>query len=110
MRYLSPEELLLLVAAALRERVVPDCGPESRGQVWAAIGILENVAARVQERPLDGHEPDDRALLADLDTTGGWDRTAAVVRRREAEEQRLRRPTNFGEIFRREGDDDVREE
>jgi hypothetical protein len=118
-RYLSPEELLLLVAEALRERVVPDCGPAARGQTWAAIGILENLATRVQERDpdagVDARSPDaelkagssdaefsERAALAELETAEGWRRAAEAVRRREARERELRRPTYFGEIFRRD--------
>jgi hypothetical protein len=102
-RYLEPDELLLLVAAALRDRVVPDCGPAARGQTWAAIGILENLATRIAETSPSGE--DDLALSAGLETPEGWQRALDVVRRREARERELRRPTYFGEIFRRDADD-----
>jgi hypothetical protein len=101
MRYLEPDELLRLVAAALRERVAPDCGPQARGQVWAAIGLLENLATRVVERPgVDGD--DDAARLDRLDAPEGWQRALEAARRREAIDRERRRPTNFGEIFRRD--------
>jgi hypothetical protein len=46
MRYLAPAELLEAVAAALREVVLPDCASRHvAGQLWAAIGILDNLAA-----------------------------------------------------------------
>ncbi len=103
-RYLTAEELLTLVAAALRERVLPDCGSAARGQVWAAIGILENLATRVEQRTAAEPEIDPRSLLAELETAEGWERVADAVRRTEDYERGLRRPTYFGEIFRREGD------
>lgn len=50
MRYLAPAELLEAVAATLREEVIPDCASRRvAGQLWAAIGILENLATRVEE-------------------------------------------------------------
>jgi len=100
MRYLEPDELLRLVASALRERVVPDCGDEARPQVWAAIGLLENLATRVIERPGAGDE--DAVVLDDLDTADGWRRAVEAARGREIADRALRRPTNFGEIFRRD--------
>jgi hypothetical protein len=52
MRYLTPAELLDAVAVVLREDVVPECGDRfAVGQLWAAIGILENLATRVVESP-----------------------------------------------------------
>lgn len=50
MRYVPPAELLEQVATALRETVLPTCTDRyAAGQLWAAVGILENLATRVDE-------------------------------------------------------------
>ena len=51
MRYTEPSDLLNAVAVVLREVVLPDCASRYvTGQVWAAIGLLENVSTRIEER------------------------------------------------------------
>jgi hypothetical protein len=62
MRYLLPAELLEAVAATLREEVIPACASRPvAGQLWAAIGILENLASRVEEN-VEAAEAERRAL------------------------------------------------
>jgi hypothetical protein len=69
MRYLVPAELLEAVAATLREEVIPDCASRHViGQLWAAIGILENLATRVEENAAAA-DAECRALQ---DWIAGW--------------------------------------
>jgi hypothetical protein len=45
----SPQALLAGVVRALREQVLPHVGSNTaRGQIWAAIDVLRNLAARIE--------------------------------------------------------------
>ncbi len=121
MKYLEPSELLTAVAGVLREVVVPTCTDAyAAGQLWASIGILENLAARVEERREIGLsearllatwlteqgidvEPDlsvatARALTSSAAQPGSGSLHSVLERIQQAERP-LRRPTYFHQAF-----------
>jgi hypothetical protein len=65
MRYLEPDQVLLAVSDVLREVVLPDAASRFvQGQIWAAIGLLENLAVRVSEK--------DELMAEEIDLLGSW--------------------------------------
>jgi hypothetical protein len=65
MRYVDPAELVRSISSVLKEVVVPECGSRyALGQLWAAIGLLENLATRVDVRPA--------IALTEQDTLRRW--------------------------------------
>lgn len=130
MRYSEPGDLLSAVSEVLRHVVLPDCSSRTaRGQLWAAIGILDNLATRTELRPairdaeagllgswIALHEPDFdptqdlgavrstcRAMLRDtpglLDRPGSVEVLLAALRRVADEDQPRQRLTNFYRAF-----------
>jgi hypothetical protein len=64
MKYIEVGELLDDVVEVLRTVVIPRSTDRyAIGQTWAAVGILENIAARVEERATIGQR--ERSLLLD---------------------------------------------
>jgi len=124
MRYLTPSELLAGIAVTLKESVLPDCeSRQATGQLWAAIGLIENLATRLVE---DDQIVDDEADAArrvgqpagwseptlaqvrshvreQMETSSGTGATAEIRSYLDAVEEidrRYRRPTHFYKAFR----------
>ena len=95
MRYLTPAELLEAVSATLRNVVMPDCTSRTAvGQLWAAIGILDNLAAQVDETAAiaEAEQSKLQDWLASLGPSDAADEADGLVATRDRCRERLARP------------------